>query len=291
MQHRDSSPQVLTYLHYRHTRTSLACWSFVLFAVQMASESCCPAGSWPGLTEDSARALAGSVSTTASGLAVYYVAPPAPSSKGIVIAYDVHGFKGGRVKSVCDSIAAAGFHVVMPDVYGGGVDIDDLGGIGSDGGKALLVANNWTSLAPKFAEACALLTSHGATSIGAAGFCWGAWACVHLSGDAASPVKAIASCHPSIRIGPWIHGEDEATLVGALSGPMLLCCAQNEPDNVKPGGALIELARSKFATSRSNVYPEMQHGWSIRGDAFIPAVARDVKLAIDELTAFFTAEL
>ena len=80
----------------------------------MASESCCPPGSWPGLVEDTAHALAGTTATFPSGLDYYYTAPPAPSTKGIIVAYDVHGFNGGRVKSVCDSIAAAGFHVIMP---------------------------------------------------------------------------------------------------------------------------------------------------------------------------------
>lgn len=80
--------------------------------------------------------------------------------------------------------------------------------------------------------------------------------------------------------------------MSAITGPMLLCCANNEPPNAKPGGALIEIARGKFKQSRSIVFDEMSHGWSIRGDSRIPAVVpRDVKKAIDEMTTFFDAEL
>ena len=103
-----SSPPTAPHLQDTHPRLLLTSHR------SMASESCCPPGSWPGLVEDTAHALAGTTATFPSGLDYYYTAPPARSTKGIIVAYDVHGFKGGRVKSVCDSIAAAGFHVIMP---------------------------------------------------------------------------------------------------------------------------------------------------------------------------------
>ena len=74
------------------------------------TDSCCPPGSLPALQEDTARTLSGTVENK-----LYYSAPPAASTKGIVVIYDVFGFSGGRIKSVCDQIALAGFHVAMPD--------------------------------------------------------------------------------------------------------------------------------------------------------------------------------
>ena len=179
-------------------------------------------------------------------------------------------------------------------MYGGGVDIDDVGGFMSAGGKALLEANDWASLEPKFAECAAFLTAttRGATTIGGIGFCWGAWACVHMSGSAAPPsLKAIASCHPSIMIAHKIFTEVEEELVAAMTGPMLLCTAGNDAANVKPDGALVSLSQSKFPATDAVCFEEMSHGWSIRGDASIAEVARDVKAAIDRCCAFFAAQL
>lgn len=71
-----------------------------------SSKSCCPDGSWPALavsTDDSrADAMLGVVETLGDDLTVYTVPPPAPSTMGILVVYDVHGFAGARVKSVCD---------------------------------------------------------------------------------------------------------------------------------------------------------------------------------------------
>ena len=79
------------------------------------SSSCCPPGSLPALQEDTARELSGELVNDK----LYYSAPPSASTKGILVIYDVFGFSGGRIKSVCDQLALAGFHVAMPDSYEG----------------------------------------------------------------------------------------------------------------------------------------------------------------------------
>ena len=68
------------------------------------SSSCCPPGSLPALQEDTARELSGELVNDK----LYYSAPPSASTKGILVIYDVFGFSGGRIKSVCDQLALAG---------------------------------------------------------------------------------------------------------------------------------------------------------------------------------------
>ena len=103
------------------------------------SPACCPDGSWPALIVDTERqSLCGTVETLPSGLKVYYTAPSGQSNKAVVVIYDVFGFKGGRIKSVCDQFACEGFHVIMPDLYGNEASINDHGGFASDGGKTFL---------------------------------------------------------------------------------------------------------------------------------------------------------
>ena len=59
------------------------------------------------------------------------------TTKAIVVIYDVFGFSGGRIKGCCDALAAAGFHVAMPDVYKG-TDIAAEGGFGNEKAMAWL---------------------------------------------------------------------------------------------------------------------------------------------------------
>ena len=257
---------------------------------QMSSKSCCPPGSWPELaiTSDTDATRAGVVETL-DGLDVYTVPPPTDSKAGIVFIYDVHGFSGVRVKSVCDAVALAGFHVCMPDVYGSSQGVNDFGGFGSDTGKDFLKQYPFDDLEPKFDKAIAHLKSKGCTSIGAVGFCWGAWAVFKLS--ATGKIQAGAACHPSIKVGPLLFGEVEKDITAAVKCPQLLCPAGNDPDNVKPGGELIKIVEGLGLECKSVEYPEMSHGWVIRGDATQEAVARDVKGALNEVTTFFQKHL
>ena len=98
-------------------------------------EGCCPAGSLPQLVEDDKRELGGTI--IEGEIPVYYVAPPAESTKAIVVIFDVCGFSGGRIKGCCEGLAAAGFHVAMPDVYKG-TDIAKEGGFGDEKAMAWL---------------------------------------------------------------------------------------------------------------------------------------------------------
>ena len=101
----------------------------------MADQGCCPPGSLPQLVEDDKRELAGTI--IEGEIPIYYVAPPAESTKAIVVIYDVFGFSGGRIKGCCEGLAAAGFHVAMPDVYKG-TDIAKEGGFGDEKAMAWL---------------------------------------------------------------------------------------------------------------------------------------------------------
>ena len=58
-----------------------------------------------------------------------------------------------------------------------------------------------------FEPTFALLASKGADSVGAIGFCWGAYPVFQFSSDGL--IKAGVSCHPSLKIGaghPLVHG-------------------------------------------------------------------------------------
>jgi len=247
------------------------------------TDSCCPPGSLPALQEDAARALSGSVIDNR----LYYSAPPTASTLGIVVIYDVHGFSGGRIKSVCDQLALAGFHVVMPDVYEGS-SIGAEGGFGEEKAMAWLKAkSDYTgylkgALKPAFEH----LTSQGVTSVGAIGFCWGAYGVTKLSCDGL--IHAGVSCHPSLKIGNMFFAEAEADQVKPAKAPLLFLPAGNDPPLYTDGTLVADDASVEVV---AQAFPEMKHGWVPRGDAADAAVARDVEAALKAATDFLGKHL
>lgn len=138
-------------------------------------------------------------------------------------------------------------------------------------------------------------------------------------------ISAGASCHPSLKVGPYLHDDPVEDQTAAAKHPMLLCPAGNDPDNVKKDGSVqkgltargIECkVRGAAAAARAVVqlphllgnkfcittcalwglkqvveFPEMKHGWVPRGDSTVEAVARDVQAALEASIAFFKAHL
>lgn len=251
------------------------------------SDSCCPSGSWPALVEDSKRELLGAERKLESGLNIYECKND--SKQGIVVIYDVHGFSGGRIKGVVDQFGKAGFYAVMPDVYGDSAGVNDFGGFGSPGGKAFLEGHDWKSLAPKLDEVYAEMKANGVESIGIIGFCWGAWVVFHASST--GKVNAGVSCHPSVRVGPLLYGEQETALAQAVTVPQCLMPASNDPANLKTGGELVNIINGNDVLCETHEYADMMHGWVPRGDASQPLVAEKVEHALTRATLFFRAHL
>ena len=249
---------------------------------------CCPPGSLPALAEDTTREVSGTVSEV-GGLTIYYVAPPAPIDRGILVIYDVHGFSGGRIKGVCDTLAAAGFHVAMPDVYKG-ENIGMKGGLKDNpaGRDWLKGHTEWSTLGPALDPALGLLRAKGATKLGAVGFCWGAYGVFKLSAD--SKIAAGVSCHPSIKLGQEFFGESVEAQAAAAKCAMCMLPAGNDPEYYTDG-TLSKIIEGNGHACEATAFPEMAHGWVPRGDASDPAVARDVKAALEIASAFLTKHL
>ena len=113
------------------------------------------------------------------------------------------------------------------------------------------------------------------------GFCWGSYMVVKLS---ANPLfKAGVSIHPSHpKICEQIQ-ENEESLLKDIKCPQLFLSASNDGASVKLGG----LGKQVLGDALEIVeFPDMLHGWSIRGDLSDPMVERDVKKAFNLALAF-----
>jgi hypothetical protein len=96
--------------------------------------------------------------------------------------------------------------------------------------------------------------------------------------------KAGVSFHPSHSpICSMMLKEDEGELLKAVKCPQLFMPADGDHENTRPSG----LGRKILGDSLEIVeFPDMQHGWTIRGDLTDPKVDRDVKKAFNLALAF-----
>lgn len=91
--------------------------------------------------------------------------------------------------------------------------------------------------------------------------------------------------HPNIAM---TLGIDERAILGAVKAPQLFMPAGGDGASVKEGGLGSQVLGQKLTIVE---FPEMKHGWSVRGDLKDPKVERDVRLAFDKAVDFFNANL
>lgn len=188
----------------------------------------------------------------------------------------------GRLKGICDTLAAEGYFVVMPDCHRGTT------AAGKPDFGAWVNTFSWEShIKADFEKIFAFLEGKGARSVGAIGFCWGAWAHCKASANGFG-LKCGVGPHPSTRLEGMMGGS-EAEMMAAVAMPVLLMPAGDDPANLKQGGELTALVEAKGG--RSHEFPEMKHGWVSRGDVTDPAAKRDVEAALAEAVAFFKAHM
>jgi hypothetical protein len=85
-----------------------------------------------------------------------------------------------------------------------------------------------------------------------------------------------------------LFGSPEVEQAEALKCPQLILPAGNDPDNLKAGGDVQRVLLSKPFGEDCEIheFPDMKHGWVVRGDLNDPLCARDVKLALDMATEY-----
>lgn len=209
-------------------------------------------------------------------LPIYYVGTPGP--RAVIVLPEVFGW-AGRLKAICDTLAAEGFFVAMPDIHRG----ETLHG--QPDPMAWLAQTPWLAAdSPRgygvegdMAALLGWLRERGAQRIGAAGFCWGAWVLSKASASGV-PLSCGVGLHPSTGLEERAFGGSELEMVGAVQMPILLLPAGNDPAALKPGGSVVAALSGRGGGSYE--YPDMQHGWVTRGDVGDPTVRRDVEDAV-----------
>jgi len=255
------------------------------------------------------------------GVPCYEACPIATSDgvslPGLLFLPDIFGWRSGRTRKIFDSLAAeVGLRVLLPNVFH-----DD----GSDHSipltgcsavwyiarrimsydwcyqretKAVQAAVPWPSiLYPIFWTSTTyvdsllrekfipyLTTKSNTKNVAVLGFCWGGWIALHAA--KLPEVGCAVAMHPSMNMETF-HGGKAAALYQAIRCPVMCLAAGEDPDEVKPSGAL-EAALQESAVVGHHVeeFPDMDHGWVPRGDAQEPKVQKGVADALDKARDF-----
>jgi len=237
---------------------------------------CCPPHSWDSLANTKGYQDRG-VEEEYNGLMLYRVGT---GDKCVIWNYDIFGFDGGRTRQTCDMLSDRGFMVVIPDYFHGKSISPTQPGLV----EFITVESQWKVLQTQF-EQCVLPYArlHGAKVFGSVGTCWGSYNVIRQSG-CCRDVKCGVSMHPSHSKMMEILEEKEERILKEVKCPQLYLSAGNDHPNSLPGGLAEQVLKDKLTIVP---FPDMKHGWTIRGDMNVEAVHRDVIQAVTLMTEFF----
>ncbi|KAM0948941.1 putative dienelactone hydrolase, alpha/Beta hydrolase [Dioscorea sansibarensis] len=212
----------------------------------MASSQCCEN---PPTLNPSAGA--GSVLEDFGGLRGYVTGDP-ESNRAVILASDVFGFESPNLRKIADKVAASGFFVVVPDLIYGDPYVPD------DAERPIpvwLQAHAPDKGAEDAKSVIAALKSKGITSVGAAGFCWGAKVVVELAKSA--EIQACVLLHPS-----FVSVDD----MKEIKCPIAILGA--EFDHLSPPQLVKQyeeiLSQISGIDSFVKIFPRVAHGWTVR---------------------------
>jgi dienelactone hydrolase len=144
---------------------------------------------------------------------------------------------------------------------------------------------------PKIASMIAVLHSKGIKKIAMIGFCWGGW-CLFKSVAEFSDITAGAIIHPAVHLEMYAYEGDIGALSAKVTIPMLVLPAGNDPDIYREGGAVTAALQANNSKSTWNDdFKDMQHGFVPRGDISDAIVESKVKLALQQVYDFISANI
>ncbi|KAF3341395.1 endo-1,3-1,4-beta-D-glucanase-like isoform X1 [Carex littledalei] len=239
----------------------------------MASSLCC--SNPPNLSPTSGE---GTVVDDFGGIKSY-IAGAIDSKRAVILISDVYGFEAPNLRKIADKIAASGYFVVVPDfIHGDPFKLDD-----STRPFPVWLQSHTTEKG--FEEAkpvIAALKEKGVTSVGAAGYCWGAKVVTELA--KAAEIQAAVLLHPSL-----VSVDD----IKEVKCPISILGAETDhlspPELVKQYEAV--LAEKSEVDYFVKIFPGVAHGWAVRYKADDASAVKSADEARTDMLEWFNKHL
>ncbi|XP_058209151.1 endo-1,3;1,4-beta-D-glucanase-like isoform X1 [Rhododendron vialii] len=185
------------------------------------------------------------------GLKCYVTGPP-HSKLAVLLLSDIFGYEAPKLRKLADKVSASGFYVVVPDFFYG----DPYAPENAERPLPVWLKDHGPDKGFEDAKpVIQALKSKGISSIGAAGFCWGAKLVVELGKYAY--IQAAVLLHPS-----FVSLED----VQAVKVPISILGA--EVDIMSPPELVRKFEEALNAKpevdSFVKIFPGVEHGWTVR---------------------------
>jgi len=254
-------------------------------------KSCCPSGSLPAMQADTK--LKGKI-VHGKGCSYYRAGK---GEKIVLIFYpDVWGWNSGRVRALADYFSEQlGCTTIVPKLQpkmGKGTDDDALPQDFVIEEKTMdeftgwIAKNGTTPFNERNGGLIKELQEEGFSVFLGAGTCWGGWACFKASEMFPGVFSGHLIYHPSVQL-EGIHGGDPVKLAEKVDCPVYFNTTGTDPMDLygpeKGKITAVLQANKKIASKcRNTHYPDMVHGFFLRGDAKDPKVVRDVEKGLAE---------
>ncbi|KAF6984623.1 hypothetical protein CFC21_002598 [Triticum aestivum] len=207
-----------------------------------------------------------------------YVAGSTESKAAVILISDIFGFEAPNLRKIADKVASSGYLVVVPDFLHG----EPYSHENADRPFPAWIKDH----APEkeFEEAkriIATLKEQGASSIGAAGYCWGAKLVTELA--KANEIQAAAMSHPSfVSVDDIKETKCPIAILGAETDFM------SPPELVKQ---FEQILSDSGIPHFVKIYPGVSHGWTVRYNSDDASAVKWAEQATVDMTSWFNENL
>uniref|UniRef100_A0A0E0L287 Dienelactone hydrolase domain-containing protein n=1 Tax=Oryza punctata TaxID=4537 RepID=A0A0E0L287_ORYPU len=208
-----------------------------------------------------------------------YISGAAECKAAVVLVSDVYGFEAPNLRKIADKVASAGYFVVVPDFLHGDPFVRE------NTERPIEVWIKDHGADKGFEEAkpvIAALKEKGVSSIGAAGYCWGAKVVVELA--KVHEIQAAVMCHPS-----FVTVDD----IKEVKCPIAILGA--EIDRMSPPEVVKQFEQVLSSKSEIGhfvkIFPGVEHGWTVRYKDDDAAAVKSAKEALADMIDWFNKNL
>lgn len=210
---------------------------------------------------------------------------------GVMMIHDVFGFLSGRHRYVADQLAQElNCLVYLPDLFHGSPLLykDDAFSLTLSLPSLVYQLSTKYSFKQVWPDVESVMQYAAEVKNWACiGFCFGGYIVSHLVGT--GKFFCGASPHPSLGVICNLTGENIPDIVKSWKCPVMMLPGGNDPAECKPGGLVEKIVQEEKTMEEECVFkefPEMKHGWVVRGDIDDPVLARDARGAMVLISQF-----